>query len=317
MARDRIGFIGLGNMGAPIAERFLAAGLELTVCDPMPAQVAPLASGGARVAATPRAVADAAELVFSCLPSPSIGREVALGVDGVAKGAAVSVYVELSTMGMKTAGEIASSLPERIGFVDAPVSGGPPGARAGTLTAMASGRRIHFDRAFPALSVAARNVFYVGDRPGQAQIAKLINNHLSAAGRIATFEGLVLALKAGLDVSALIDVINVSSGRNYTTTDKVPAAILSGSFKFNGRLAISIKDQTLLQEEADALGAPLWVAPRLLATLKEAAEGGYLEKDSMLLLQYMGEQAGIDVRALLAAQAEARAKAKATDDEQR
>jgi 3-hydroxyisobutyrate dehydrogenase-like beta-hydroxyacid dehydrogenase len=148
-------------------------------------------------------------------------------------------------------------------------------------------------------------VFYVGEKPGQAQLAKLINNHLSTAGRLATFEGLVLALKGGLDVRALIDVINVSSGRNYTTTDKVPAAILSGSFKFNGRLAISIKDETLLQEEAAALGAPLWVAPRLLETLQEAAAGGYLERDSMLLLQYMGEQAGIDVRALLAKQGEA------------
>lgn len=300
MTIDRIGFIGLGSMGAPIAERFLAAGHELVVCDPDPGHVAPLQTAGAYVASTAREVADGTEIVFSCLPSPAIGRDVALGVDGVARGKAVQVYVDLSTMGMKAAGEIASGLPDRIGFVDAPVSGGPPGARAGTLSTMASGRRTHFDRVLPVLSVMAKNVFYMGEKPGQAQIAKLINNHLSAAGRLATFEGLVLALKAGLDLRTLIDVINVSSGRNYTTTDKVPAAILSGTFKFNGRLAISIKDQTLLQEEAAALGAPLWVAPQLLATLKEAAAGGYLEKDSMLLLQYMGEQAGIDVRALLA-----------------
>ena len=299
MANDRIGFIGLGSMGAPIAERFLAAGHELVVCDPNPDHVAPLRTRGARVASTARSVADTAEVVFSCLPSPSIGREVALGVEGVAHGKTVQVYVDLSTMGMKAATEIANGLPESIGFVDAPVSGGPPGARAGTLSTMASGRRAHFDRALPSLSVMARNVFYLGEKPGLAQIAKLINNHLSAAARVATFEGLVLALKAGLDLRALIDVINVSSGRNYTTTDKVPTAILSGTFKFNGRLAISIKDQKLLREEAAALGAPLWVAPMVLATLEEAAAGGYLEKDSMLVLQYMGEQAGLDVRALM------------------
>jgi 3-hydroxyisobutyrate dehydrogenase-like beta-hydroxyacid dehydrogenase len=302
MENDRIGFIGLGSMGAPIAQRFVSAGYELIVCDPLPARVEPLKAAGARVANTAREVADAAELVFSCLPSPLIGREVALGLDGVIHGNTVQVYVELSTIGSKLATEIAGTLAPRIGFVDSPVSGGPPGARAGTLSTMASGAPSHFDRVLPALYIMAKHVFYVGDKPGQAQLAKLINNHLSTAGRLATFEGLVLALKGGLDIRDLIEVINVSSGRNYTTTDKVPAAILSGSFKFNVRLAISIKDETLLQEEAAALGAPLWVAPRLLETLQEAAAGGYLERDSMLLLQYMGEQAGIDVRALLARQ---------------
>lgn len=302
MGLQRIGFIGLGNMGAPIAERILNAGHELVVCDPAPDHIAPLQAAGARVASTPRQVADTAEIVLSCLPSPAIGQQVALGSDGVAHGQAVQVYVDLSTMGMKAASEIAAGLPEKIGFIDSPVSGGPPGARAGTLATMASGGRVHFERVRPVLAVMAKHVFYVGEKPGLAQLAKLINNHLSTAGRLATFEGLVVALKAGLDVRALIDLINVSSGRNYTTTDKVPAAILSGTFKFNGGLANSIKDESLLQEEAAALGAPLWVAPRLLETLKEAAAGGYLEKDSMLLLQYMGEQAGIDVRALLAEQ---------------
>jgi 3-hydroxyisobutyrate dehydrogenase-like beta-hydroxyacid dehydrogenase len=286
-------------MGAAIAERFLASDVSLIVCDINPDNVAPFRDAGAETAATPRAVADRAEVVFSCLPTTQISRDVALGLDGIAHGEAVKVYIDTSTIGMKTAQEIAVGLPESIGFVDAPVSGGPPGARSGTLSTMVSGAKRHFDRALPFLSIMAKNVFYIGESPGQAQIAKLINNHLSSAGRLATFEGLVLALKAGIDPKVLLDVINVSSGRNYTTTDKVPAAILSGSFKFNGRLAISIKDQTLLQEEADALGVPLWVAPRLLETLKEAAAAGYLDKDSMLLIQYMGEKAGIDVRTIM------------------
>ena len=199
------------------------------------------------------------------------------------------------------AGEIAEGLAAAgIGFLDAPVSGGPPGARNGTLSLMVSGATASFERARPFLDLVARHVFYIGERPGQAQLAKLINNHLSTAGRLAAFEGLVLALKAGLDLKTLVDVINASSGRNYTTTDKVPAAILSGSFTFNGRLAISVKDQTLLQEEADALGAKLWVAPRLLETLQEAVAAGYLDQDSMLLMQYMGEQSGIDVADMVA-----------------
>jgi 3-hydroxyisobutyrate dehydrogenase-like beta-hydroxyacid dehydrogenase len=301
MSKVEIGFVGLGRMGAAIAERFLASGFPLTVHDLDPKNIAPFAAAGASVVASPREVADVAEFVFSCLPTTKASLEVALGTDGIVHGAATQVYVDTSTIGMKVAREIADGLPPSIGFVDAPVSGGPPGARNGTLSTMASGARNHFDRVAPYLSVMARNVFYIGEMPGQAQIAKLINNHLSSAGRLATFEGLVLALKAGLDLRALVDVINVSSGRNYTTTDKVPAAILSGTFKFGARLANSIKDETLLLEEAEALGVPLWVAPRLLETLKKAAADGYLDQDSMLLIQYMGEQAGIDVRALMRA----------------
>jgi len=296
---DRIGFVGLGSMGGAIAERFLAAGRLLTVFDVNPDSMSRFAAAGAQTAASARDVADCCDIVFACLPTTAISRDVAIGADGIAGGRAVRVYVETSTIGLNVASAIAEGLGPDVGFVDAPVSGGPPGARNGTLSTMASGPRAHFERVLPVLSIMAKNVFYIGDKPGQAQIAKLINNHLSTAHRLATFEGLVLALKAGLDLKTLVDVINVSSGRSYTTTDKVPAAILSGTFTFNGRLAISIKDQTLLAEEAAELGVPLWLAPRLLETLKEAAAEGYLDKDSMQLMQYMGEQAGIDVEAIV------------------
>jgi 3-hydroxyisobutyrate dehydrogenase-like beta-hydroxyacid dehydrogenase len=301
MLKDRIGFIGLGSMGAAIAERFVAAEAPLTVCDVNPANLEPFRASGVAIAATPADVADAADIVFSCLPSTAASLAVALGDDGVAKGRAVKVYVDTATIGMRTAQKVADGLPSHIGFIDAPVSGGPPGARAGTLSTIVSGPRDHFDRVSPWLAVMAKNVFYMGEKTGVAQTAKLINNHLSAAGRLAAFEGFVLALKAGLDPKALLDVINVSSGRNYTTTDKMEAAILSGTFKFNGYLGNSIKDEGLLLEEAEQLGVPLWVAPSLLATLKAAAADGYLDKDSMFLIQYMGEQAGIDVQAMMTA----------------
>jgi 3-hydroxyisobutyrate dehydrogenase-like beta-hydroxyacid dehydrogenase len=299
MTTGPLGFIGLGSMGAAIADRFLTCDLPLVVCDLQPDNVAPFVEAGAEVAVSPREVADRAQVVFSCLPTTDACRDVALGSDGVRYGTAVEVYVDTSTIGTTTAREIASGFRDEIGFVDAPVSGGPSGARAGTLSAMVSGAKEHFERALPYLSIMAKNVFHLGEQPGQAQIAKLINNHLSSAGRLAAFEGLVLALKAGIDPGTLIDVINVSSGRNYTTTHKIPEAILSGSFEYNGQLALSIKDETLLQEEADALGVPLWVGPHLLQTLHEVAAAGYLDHDSMFVVQYMGQQAGIDVRAIM------------------
>ncbi|MDW9610876.1 NAD-binding protein [Sinorhizobium meliloti] len=299
MATERIGFIGLGSMGGAIAERFVEAGVPLVVCDRNPANLERFRAMGVKSVPTPREVADLSDIVLSCLPSPEASLEVALGDEGIVHGTGVAVYIETSTIGIKAASAIAEGLAPKIGFVDAPVSGGPPGARAGTLSTMASGARDHFERAREALSVMAKNVFFIGEKPGSAQTAKLINNHLSTAGRLAAFEGLVMAIKAGLDLPTLVEVINKSSGRNYTTTDKIHSAILSGTFKFNGQLSISIKDEGLLLDEARDLGVPLWVAPRLLETLQEAAGSGYLEKDSMWLIQYMGEQAGIDVKELM------------------
>lgn len=294
-----VGFIGLGSMGGALAQRLLAMGAHLVVHDLKAENVEPFTSRGVAVAASPRSVADRAEIVVACLPSPEASLDVALGPEGVVHGKSIRVYIETSTLGRKTAEQLAAALPEKIGFIDAPVSGGPPGALAGTLTTMCAAPRETFEQALAVLSMMAKNVFYIGPEPGMAQIAKLINNHLSTAGRLAAFEGLVMALKAGLDPYALIEMINVSSGRNYTTTDKIPAAIFSGTFTFNGRLTISLKDEGLLLEEAKKLGVPLWLAPRLLETLQEAADGGYRDTDSMNVIQHMGERAGIDVKALM------------------
>jgi 3-hydroxyisobutyrate dehydrogenase-like beta-hydroxyacid dehydrogenase len=240
-------------------------------------------------------------VVFSCLPTTELSLAVALGPDGIARGASVEIYVDTGTIGMRVAQAIAAGLPPHVGFLDAPVSGGPNGARAGTLTTMVSGAADAFAAARPLLSLMAPRIFHVGEQPGQAQLAKLVNNHLSAASRLATFEGLVVAMKAGIDPMRLLQVINAGTGRNHTTSDKIPMAVRSGHFAYGARLANSIKDESLLIEEAEALGVPLWVAPRLVETLKSAAAAGYLDQDSMFLIQFMGEQAGLDARAILEA----------------
>ena len=196
------------------------------------------------------------------------------------------LVVTLSTM-RRIASEIST---RNIGFLDAPVSGGPPGARAGTLSVLVSGSKDAFEQSRTALDMIASKVFYLGDQPGTSQIVKLINNHVSAAGRLAVLEGLAMGVKAGIDTKTLNDVLNASSGRNYTTTDKVPAAILSGTYKFNGPLSIGLKDHALLMEEARQLGARMWIAPRILETYEEAAAAGYREQAGMRLFIYMQEQ---------------------------
>jgi len=286
-------------MGGAMAERLAAAGVALVVHDVDAQRLAPLLAIGAARADGIGEVADCAQVVFSCLPTAQLSLETALGP--VREGSAVQVYVDTGTIGMEVARAIADGLPARIGFVDAPVSGGPNGARDGTLTVMASGPAAAFTRVRDYLAMIAGQVFHVGERAGQAQLVKLINNHLSAAGRVAAFEGLVMGMKAGIDPRQLLDVLNAGTGRNHTTSHKIPAAIRSGEFAYGARLANSVKDESLLLDAASDLNVPLWLAPRMLETLNTAAQAGYLDHDSMSLLQYMGEQAGLDARAILEA----------------
>jgi len=291
MAGMKVGLIGAGNMGQPMAMRMLDEGVDLAVCDRNPAALSPLRERGAQIAATPLELANSCELIISSMPSRDASLAVALGEKGVAGGSALRVYVETSTLGSATIEAIAKGFRERgKGIIDAPVSGGPPGARAGTLAVLASGAQVDFDFARPTLELLAGNLIYLGAKPGISQVAKIINNHVSAAGRMAVFEGLAMGVKAGLDPKILNDVLNASSGRNYTTTHKVPAAILSGTFKYNGPLSIGLKDEALVLEEAEHHGAALWLAPRILELYREAAAAGYRDEDSMKMYLFMQSQ---------------------------
>lgn len=294
---ETIGFIGTGHMGAAMALRLLRAGLPLTVFDTNPAALVPLQEEGARVAASPRAVADAATIVFACLPSRRISHEVALGADGVAAGHAVQVHVETSTIGAPTAQALAEGLREKgIAFLDCPVTGGPRGAQAGTLAAMASGAPEVFERVRPVLAAMAGRVFFVGDRPGLAQICKLVNNAVSAAGMAAACEAVVTGVKAGLDATTLIEVLNAGTGRNAATEDKFPKSILPRSFDYGGPLEIVVKDLALFLEEAAKLGVPAEVGAKVAALWADAARAGNPRHDLTTLIQYIERQAGIEVK---------------------
>ena len=274
-----------------MAMRLLDLGARLSVCDTNPKAIAPLADRGAMVASSPRDLADMADIIFASMPSREASMKVAFGENGVVHGGKLKVYVETSTLGSETIHRIGAEMAARnIGFLDGPISGGPPGARAGTLSIIVSGAQDIFEKSRPTLDKIASKVFYMGEQPGMSQIAKLINNHVSAAGRLAVLEGLAMGVKAGIDPKTLNDVLNASSGRNYTTSDKVPAAILTGTYKFNGPLSIGLKDHALLLEEARRLGARMWIAPRVLETYEEAAAAGYREQDGMRLFIYMQEQ---------------------------
>ncbi|UUZ77192.1 NAD(P)-dependent oxidoreductase [Polaromonas sp. P1(28)-13] len=234
MTGVKVGYIGVGNIGGPMALRMLDKGIDLTVCDRRHEALAPFVERGAGVAGSPKELADVCEIILSSMPSIDASQQVALGEQGVIHGSAVKVHVETSTIGSVVSQKITAGLRERgIGFVDAPVSGGPEGARAGTLAIMASGLEEDYERVRPVLETLAASLFYFGPKPGTSQLAKLLNNHISAAGRLAVLEALAMGIKAGLDPKILNDVFMAGSARN-STTEKVPRAILSGRFRSNG-----------------------------------------------------------------------------------
>lgn len=298
MAGDRAGFIGVGNMGRAMATRLVDAGVPLVVTDLIEENMAPLLERGATKAGSAREVADSAEIVFACLPSLKASQEVALGENGVTKGKAIKVYIEMSTLGSTTVEQIAEGLrPFPIGFLDSPVSapgGGATGARNNLLTAMVAGPRAAYDRAHPLLAKIALNVFYLGEKQGMGQVAKVINNHIGRAGKVAAFEGVAMGMKAGMDAKVLIDVINACSGRNDTTMEKFPQKILPRRYAKNASMGNTFKDHKSFMEEAKKLNAPMWFAPHALDLFEEAAKNGYMDYDNYRTFEYVEKVAGLE-----------------------
>lgn len=293
-ATGACGFIGLGHMGGAMARRLLSSSPSLVVHDLDPAAQQALASLGAQPAASPREVAERAEIIFLSLPSAQATRDVAQGLTG---GGRVRVVVETSTVGPAAVRELADRLQaSNIAVIDAPVSGGPSYAQAGRLSMMHAGAPEALALALPALRCIAGRLFDVGASPGLAQVCKLVNNAISAAGMVAACEATVLGAKAGLDPDTMLDAINAGSGRNAATLDKFPRAILPGSFDYGGPLGLMLKDLALFIEQAQAHGVKSLLAPATLQAWQEAVDRSGAQADYSALIRHMEIDAGATVR---------------------
>ena len=291
-AKERIGFIGLGVMGGPMAQRLVSAGHTLVVHDIDPAAMQRLTAIGARPARSAKDVADRATTVFASLPTPQVVREVALGAQGVIRGKQVRVFVDLSTTGTAIEKEIAIALAKReIAPIDAPISGGANGAKAGTLAVMVAGDRATVDRLRPLFEVFG-TVFVAGARPGQAQMLKLLNNLLSLSALAMSCEAMVAGVKAGLDPDLMIAAINAGSGRNTATADKIPRAILTRSFDFGFPISGALKDVGLAVDECQALGVPMSVGNAARQLWQYAYAQGEPKRDMTTLITYLEKLAG-------------------------
>jgi 3-hydroxyisobutyrate dehydrogenase-like beta-hydroxyacid dehydrogenase len=296
MAKDNLGFVGIGRMGAPMAGRLIDAGHELIVFDTRREALRPLLARGATAAGSPREVADAAAIVLTSLPTPDVVEQVALGADGLAGGSAIRMMIDTSTTGPATAQRVAEGLRVAgIRSVDAPISGGPSGAENGTLAVMVSCPPEDLPAIEPILEVFGK-VFHVGDRPGLAQIVKVANNMMSVSAILVAAEALALGVKAGVDARVMVDILNVSSGRNSATLDKFPRAVLPGTFDFGFATALSQKDVRLCCEAAEGLGVPMLAGnlARQMLAVTRARFGP--DADFTSIAKVVEEWAGVEIR---------------------
>ncbi|HBI83007.1 NAD(P)-dependent oxidoreductase [Orrella sp. NBD-18] len=296
MAEIQYGFVGIGNMGTPMATRLLNAGKRVCVFDPNQQAVSALVARGAIKAESAAEVANQAETIFMSLPTPEIVLSVVTGPQGVIEGTRVKHVVDFSTIGPQAAVKAAQALNARsIDYVDAPVSGGVPGARAGTLAVMVSCPSGVFAALQPILLTFGK-VFHLGEGAGQAQTMKLANNLLAAAAIAVSSEAMVMGVKAGLDPKVMLEVINAGSGRNSATQDKFTRSILTGGFDFGFGTGLAYKDIRLCINEAEALGVPMVIgaAVREMLAITNAMYGA--ESDYTSLCRVVESWAGVEVR---------------------
>jgi 3-hydroxyisobutyrate dehydrogenase len=261
MKPGHFGFVGLGQMGEPMAARVAAGGFDLTVFDIAGSEA--LAPEGARPAASLAEVVRAADTVFLSLPDGPAVLSVAREIVDTADRRATTV-IDLSTIGLEAADAVNGVLGDAgITYIDAPVSGGTAGARAGTISVIWAGSREAFDSHQEVLAAMAKSPFFVGDQPGQGQAVKLLNNFLSAMCMAATSEAVSFGLKHGIEMPVILDVLNASSGRSMATSDKFPKRVVTGSYDAGFKAALMAKDLALYTDSVGAAGT----ADRLGAAL--------------------------------------------------
>lgn len=295
----RIGFIGLGNMGGPMALNLMKAGHTLVVHDVRPEAGAPHLERGAKWAASPREAARASELILTSLPGPPEVEVVALGADGIIHGANPgSVYADLSTGSPMVMRKLHGVFKEKgIHVLDAPVSGGVWGAQRGTLQVMVGGDESIYNEVKGVLGAIGDKVGYMGPI-GAGTIAKLVHNMVSIATRAILAEGFTLGVKAGVKPEALLEAIRGASfGQGLVLSQMIPNVIFKGDFdtvRFACKLAR--KDIGLATALAREYDVPLPLAAVAEQIMMEAMARGWGDKDSTAPWMLQEEAAGVAVR---------------------
>ena len=295
----QIGFIGVGNMGGPMAQNLLRAGHKVTVYDLAPAAVAALVAAGGVKAASPAAAAAARDVVVTMLPAGRQVREIYLGPKGIlAAAAAGTLFIDCSTIDVATAREVAAAADAAgLAMLDAPVSGGVGGASAGTLTFMVGGSDAAFARAQALLETMGKTIVHAGGA-GNGQAAKICNNMVLGISMIAVCEAFVLAEKLGLDHQKLFDISAKSSGQCWSLTSycpvpgPVPASPANRDYQAGFAVAMMLKDLRLAQEAANTANAAAPMGAEAAALYAAFAEAGNAPRDFSAIITMIRERSG-------------------------
>jgi 3-hydroxyisobutyrate dehydrogenase-like beta-hydroxyacid dehydrogenase len=288
----RIGYLGVGNMGQPMAGKLLDAGHELWVCDVRAEAMRPLVERQARPAASPKALADACDTVVVSLPTLEVFRTALSGPDGLLAGKALKTLVNTCTVGVPFTREIEQACaPAGVIVIDAPISGGPAGARAGTLAVMVAGDPNTVAELMPILRLWGPTVVVAGEEPGAAQVMKLTNNIVFVVALIATSEAMTMATKAGISAEAMLQILNNGTGRNFATATLFPNAVLPGTFDFGATIDILMKDVDLAIAQGEALGVPMWVCQGARLVVKHGMFQGRARHDVSRIVQIIEDGA--------------------------
>ena len=293
----RLGFLGLGIMGLPMARNLLKAGHEVALWSNTAKKAQEVAKEGkGKACATPREVAAASECVFYCVGDTAMSREVSLGVDGLIAGAAKgTVIADCSTIAPEASVEIHDAFASKgVEFLDAPCTGSKPGAEGGTLTFMIGGDQAVFERVKPWFEPMGKLFFYCGG-PGMGLNAKLTQNLVLANIMEAFNEGMVLATKAGVPPELMLEVLNNSAAKSGLISFKAPY-ILDRNFTTNFSTKWMHKDIGMALDNGKRLGVPLPVTSLTLQMFQAAMSKGSAEDDFCSTIKVLEDIAGVQVK---------------------
>ncbi len=290
----RIGFIGLGTMGAPMARRLLEAGFEVTVHNRTREREEPLVALGAQRAASPRACAEGQELLFTMVSDTPDVQAVVLGDNGAAVGLAPgSVLIDMSTISPSTTRRIAAALAEHdVAMLDAPVSGGSEGAERGTLSIMVGGDAVALQRARPALEKLGTTITHVG-KVGSGQVAKAVNQTIIAGTYAAVAEGVVLAVAAGIDVEAALQALGGGAAGSWVLENR-GRNMLANDYPLGFRTRLHRKDLGIALSVARELGVSMPVTAYVEQLETSLMKRGYGDEDVSNIARVVREQAGLE-----------------------
>jgi len=291
----KIGFIGLGIMGKPMAKNLLKAGYELIVLDINKPAVNELTAMGAESAETPAEVGSKTKTIITMLPNSPEVKEVALGKKGLIEGATKgSVLIDMSSIAPLASREIAAALAEKgVEMLDAPVSGGEPKAIEGTIAVMVGGKKEVFNASYDLMMAMAGSVVYVGEI-GAGNIAKLCNQVVVALNIAAVSEALVLAQKAGVSPDLVYQAIRGGLAGSTVMDAKAPM-MMDRNFNPGFRIELHIKDMTNVLETSRKVGVPLPLASQVMEIMQAIKQDGSDVEDHSSIVKFYEKMANIEV----------------------